>query len=717
MNTSTRVEFGLYDVTARSDSAPVTEDAKDFCNLSKDLLLESVPNQNKYGTLETRQWLMDGSFLFFPETPRQYFWGFWSTEQSNGNGAFANPPVLNIRFDKNHSSSGLTLHFYSPTDDWASKVKIQWYDANDGLLAVTMFTPDAVDYYCAHKVENYRRIQLMFLETNKPGRYLKLAGIDYGVYLHFSGEEIIKAHVLEECDPLSAEVSINTLNLTLFNQEGRFSILNPEGYFDVLQHRQKLTVWEDVRRSAHDTSTTSYCMGTFYLDDWSNEDDTLADFTAIDTIGLLDGSPFDGGVYDTHVASLAAEILSGYPYTLDSVLGEERIQGYIPAGTRREALQQLAFAIGAVVDCSRGEIIRIVPAPQRASGLIGTDRRLQDGSKVTLLALVTAVSVTAHRYIPGEASEELYKDTLEPGTYRVTFDAPAVADSLAVRGAELSERGVNHCTLTVSKAAEVCVTGRKYSDSATVLRREASNLPSNAQGNEVSVPDATLVSPDRAAAVAARVLDYYAQRYEQTFRMVAGDEKLADRLIVESFGGEMVRGVVTKLEFDLTGGFLADAKIVGRKLSNNAAAYAGEEIHAGEEFHLMWQTPVYDRTAADVAAGAEKCYITAELLNRIEGNTAHMAQLLGVEVDTRTWTSLGLLTRAQMQRILDNLATVRAAYYTLPGTPNIPTTPSTLYSTINDMEQILWSLHELWQRNSVKQYAGEICAGQEIGVI
>ena len=85
----------------------------------------------------------------------------------------------------------------------------------------------------------------------------------------------------------------------------------------------------------------------------------------------------------------------------------------------------------------------------------------------------------------------------------------------------------------------------------------------------------------------------------------------------------------------------------------------------------MWQTPVYDRTAADVAAGAEKCYITAELLNRIEGNTAHMAQLLGVEIDTRTWTSLGLLTRAQMQRILDNLATVRAAYYTLPGTPNI----------------------------------------------
>ena len=91
MNTSTRVEFGLYDVTARSDSTPTTEQAKAFCNLSKDLLLESVPSQNKYGTLETRQWLMDGSFLFFPEAPRQYFWGFWSAEQSNGNGIFCHP--------------------------------------------------------------------------------------------------------------------------------------------------------------------------------------------------------------------------------------------------------------------------------------------------------------------------------------------------------------------------------------------------------------------------------------------------------------------------------------------------------------------------------------------------------------------------------------------------------------------------------------------------
>lgn len=582
MRTNTRVEFGLYDVTARGDSSPACDAAQPFCSLRRDLLVEAVPSQVKYGTLESRQWLMDGSFSFFPEVPEAYFWGLWSAVQSGESGAFTDPPVLDIQFSQAHSSSGLMLHFYAPTGDWASKLKIQWYGADGGLLASALFTPDAVDFYCAKKVDRYCRIRLTFLETNHPGRYLKLAGLDYGVYLHFAGDEIVKAHVLEECDPLSAEISINTLGLTLYNKEGRFSILNPEGYFDVLQHKQKLTVWEDVRPEARSTSSTSYCMGTFYLSDWENSGDTLADFTAVDAVGLLDGAPYDGGVYDTTAGALAADILDGYSYTLDEELAAERVQGYLAAGTRREALQQLAFAIGAVVDCSRSDLIRISPAPARASGMIAYDRKFQDGSKVTLNPLITAVAVTAHRYQAEDAASELYKDTLESGTYQVTFSAPAVADSLTVTGATLAGRGVNRCTLTVAKAGEVCVTGRKYVDSTIVLRRAAANLPPNAQDNELTVTDATLVSPDRATAVANRVLDYYAQRYEQTFRMIAGDEKLADRLIVQSFGGEMVRGVLTKLEFDLTGGFVADAKVVGRRLSGTAAAYAGDEIHAGE---------------------------------------------------------------------------------------------------------------------------------------
>ena len=105
MRTNTRVEFGLYDVTARGDSSPVCDTAQPFCRLRRDLLVEAVPSQVKYGTLESRQWLMDGSFSFFPEVPEADFWGLWSAVQSGESGAFAAPPVLDIQFSQAHSST------------------------------------------------------------------------------------------------------------------------------------------------------------------------------------------------------------------------------------------------------------------------------------------------------------------------------------------------------------------------------------------------------------------------------------------------------------------------------------------------------------------------------------------------------------------------------------------------------------------------------------
>lgn len=131
-----------------------------------------------------------------------------------------------------------------------------------------------------------------------------------------------------------------------------------------------------------------------------------------------------------------------------------------------------------------------------------------------------------------------------------------------------------------------------------------------------------------------------------------------------------------------------------------------------------WIAPIYDRTAADVAAGAEKCYFSGNALNRIEGNIQYLADLLGSSgVQTRSWAATDFLRRSDMQRILDNLSVVRDAYYALPGSPDIPAPPATLWSDVNAIEEVTWGIRELWQRNHrSKLYAGEVFAGG-IGVI
>ena len=46
-----------------------------------------------------------------------------------------------------------------------------------------------------------------------------------------------------------------------------------------------------MRPEARSTSSTSYCMGTFYLSDWENSGDTLADFTAVDAVACWTAHP------------------------------------------------------------------------------------------------------------------------------------------------------------------------------------------------------------------------------------------------------------------------------------------------------------------------------------------------------------------------------------------------------------------------------------------
>lgn len=133
---------------------------------------------------------------------------------------------------------------------------------------------------------------------------------------------------------------------------------------------------------------------------------------------------------------------------------------------------------------------------------------------------------------------------------------------------------------------------------------------------------------------------------------------------------------------------------------------------------MAWQMPVFDRTSSDLAAGADKCFFSPELLNRIEGNTAYLAALFGLELNTRTWYATDYLTVNQMRRILGNVDALRNAYFTLPGAPELPPLPATLYSDVNAVEELLWGMHELWLRNAAGRCcAGEISAGEQIGVI
>ena len=79
------------------------------------------------------------------------------------------------------------------------------------------------------------------------------------------------------------------------------------------------------------------------------------DVSAINAIGVLDESTYLGGVYSGMLAGiLIADILTNHAYTVSNDIAGIPIYGYLPVCTRREALQQVLFSIGAVAyhDCA-----------------------------------------------------------------------------------------------------------------------------------------------------------------------------------------------------------------------------------------------------------------------------------------------------------------------------------------------------------------------------
>ncbi len=556
MKTKTSIEFGLVDVTAKQDGTFTTTDKQDFIDLTQ--LKRDSLEVRKLATLEKDFFRLDGTFELFPDTPQNYDFGLWSKIMSGENGEFETPIILTIDFTENHSSLGLTFTFYEPTEDYCNNLNVKWYDGTNTLLSDMDFTPDKAIYFADNKIENYKKIVITFYGTNKPYRYLKLSQIAFGQIKVFDSNDLISANILEEVDPISAELRINTLDFVLHNKNAEFSIINPSGIYALLQERQPLTAYEYLDGLKKN-------MGTFYLDDWQNESESTFSMSAIDLIGVIDGTDFKGGIYtNVNAGVIINEIMTSAnaDYEIDTSLSLIKLSGYIPICTHREALQQVAFVIGGIVDCSRSNKIKIYKAPAESSVTISYSRKLQ-GHKVKLKTLVTGVEVTSHNYVASTETVELFKNNLSVGTHEITFNEPV--HSLSITGATIGKSGANYAVINVTVAGQIILSGKKYIDNTKVVGVYNPNLPAGEKTNIVSVKKATLISDSNASIVAQRLYDYYQNRLEDEGRIILRDEKCGDLVVLDSLHEQQIQGYIEKLDINLTGGFIANATIVGDK--------------------------------------------------------------------------------------------------------------------------------------------------------
>lgn len=549
--TSAKIRFGLEDVSAKEDSALSVSDELEGADVEQieqtDLLFEP------YATCELNYWMLDGTRNMIPDQGGEMGW--WSAEPSDDEGVFASPPVLTVTFAEQHSSIGLTFTFYHT--EWPTEINVKWYQG-DALLAERNVSPDGAVYAVEEAVSNYTRIVAAFHRTNHPRRYLKVTGIQYGITQLFDGRTLMTASIREELDPVSEQLSINTLNFKLHSSSAAFSILNPTGIYAYLQQNQELTVSESVNGETRP-------MGTFYLDEWRGENENTFTMRAVDAVGIMSGTQYMGGIYDdAPAAEVIADIMgsAGAKYELAPELAGKKLSGWLPVLSHREALQQAAFALCAAVDTSRSDTVRIYRVDGRPRAAIERRRKFA-GSTVELRQFVTGVEVTEHHYTKAATAgtTTLYEGVLPPGRSTVTFSSPAY--DLAVTGAVLEAGHTNYATIYVEEERTVTVTGKNYADTLRVVGKYMQGLPAGEKQNVLIVDKATLISRSNSMEVAEHLYAYHQKRIQQDFTLLQDAEEVGRAYSVGTLYGQTKDGVMESAEIDLTGGFVGKVSIVG----------------------------------------------------------------------------------------------------------------------------------------------------------
>lgn len=428
--------------------------------------------------------------------------------------------------------------------------------------------------------------------------------------IEFRNTDIIQAEVVQEIHPVGIELPASSATIRIYTDDPRFNPFSDGELYAELVDNLIVDVYEML-------DGVELYVGRFYLNEWRNTNEHEFEFVCQDAIGVLGSLSFDGMFWENSVSleTAVATVLdpTGMPYTVDANIASRQVKGYLPAGTVREALQQVLFAGRAIAVTSQSDKIvvrdgtlpldyarygEVIYGQQNYNGVIYvndgtiTDAEKTDKQQLKIEPLVTEIKLIAHDYSKGTVLEEIYPSTwLEPGEYKLVYQKPyygVIAEGAGATPAYLMNEamtaaiateddriigfegafdyGVNYIMLHVVEAGNVIVKGYEWIDS----KREFSHSGDESQKSNVwKIENATLISSDLAPLALEKLVTFAEMRYKHEITMFPrADIQTGKSEIVDTLYGKQIGGVIKRVVSDLTGGFLMDIELLGVERSS-----------------------------------------------------------------------------------------------------------------------------------------------------
>lgn len=241
-------------------------------------------------------------------------------------------------------------------------------------------------------------------------------------------------------------------------------------------------------------------------------------------------------------AAYQTEILNAIQYA-PGIDGLE-VYGWMPVCSKREAIHQLMFALGVVLrKDANGNLLFSAPNTNYAEE-IPTDNIYESGSEA-YLEHTNFIRVTEHAYqqVPGKEPEQIYSTDTPSNSdfaFAVFTNAPVVGNPTVADGLYLYAWNCNAAIV----GGVGSLNGVTYDHSRSILTRSVGNY---ADGRELSVSEATLVTYLNSGNVMDRLAAYYGNAYTISNSILLGNQRTGGYYKFTSPFGDEVYGFLKKV--------------------------------------------------------------------------------------------------------------------------------------------------------------------------
>lgn len=308
------ITCGITEPGINKKATIVTSSAAPFATF-QNIALSDNASISRYSTGEPNLTVLDGSCDIIPSSPPYGTTGFLSAEIFDD----SNHPVIRLELPSENKSSvpGVSICWSTVFGEYATDFSVSAYLGTSKLKTVTVNENKSVRSDVEAELSGFDAVEIEVLKWCLPDRRVRVEQVKIGRYLVFDKTKILSYSHSSARDPISGQLSQESISFSLDNSDRTWDSVNPQGIYKYIYERQPVTVryGMDV-----DGKTEWVSGGMFFLSEWSIPANSIeASFSARDSFLYLMSTTYTGRKYGTlyEMCYDALELLEADEITFD----------------------------------------------------------------------------------------------------------------------------------------------------------------------------------------------------------------------------------------------------------------------------------------------------------------------------------------------------------------------------------------------------------------